>query len=118
MEMIGITWNGSEGVPGKGYEMVDVSLGLENMGMNLCRNFYSTKKVEYGSQVKEIRKVMEAMVEAWGEVRGTCFVDSGGDNNELITLFLEFEAAFAIRCGWFGVIGKVMPIRVSFRRAE
>ena len=59
MEMIGSTWNGSEGVPGKGYEMVDVSLGMANGGMTLHRHLYSTKHLDYDSQVKEIEKVLE-----------------------------------------------------------
>ncbi len=37
------------------------------------------------------------MIVAWGEMRGTCFVDSGGDNNNLIDLFLKYEVSFAIR---------------------
>ena len=97
MERIGTTWNGSEGVPGKGYEIVDVSVGLENMGMSLYRHLYSTGDLDYGSQVKEIRKALEVLSAAWGEIRGTGFVDSGGDNNRLIGLFLEFEMSFVIR---------------------
>lgn len=97
MEMIGTTWNGSEGVPGRGYEMVDVSLGMDNGGMTLHRHLYSTEHLDYGSQVKEIEKVLQVMVSAWGEMRGTSFVDSGGDNHLLIELFLKYQAAFAIR---------------------
>lgn len=97
MEMIGTTWNGSEGVPGKGYEMVDVSLGMEEVGMSLYRHLYSTENLEYGSQVKEIEKVVQVLIAAWGEMRGTAFVDSGGDNNRLIELFLKYQGSFAIR---------------------
>lgn len=97
MEMIGTTWDGSEGVPGRGYEMVDVSLGMEKGGMTLHRHLYSTENLSYNSQVKEIEKVLQVMVSAWGEMRGTSFVDSGGDNNLLIELFLKYQAAFAIR---------------------
>jgi len=97
MEMIGTTWNGSEGVPGKGYEMVDVSLGRADDGMSLYRHLYSTEHLDYSSQVKEIEKVFQVMIAAWGEMRGTCFVDSGGDNNNLIELFLKYQAGFAIR---------------------
>lgn len=97
MEMIGTTWNGSEGVPGKGYEMVDVSLGLSDAGMSLYRHLYSTEHLDYSSQVKEIEEVLKVLISAWGEMRGTTFVDSGGDNNNLIELFLNYEASFAIR---------------------
>lgn len=97
MEMIGTTWNGSEGIPGRGYEMVDVSLGTTTGGMTLHRHLYSTENLDYDSQVKEIEKVLQVMVAAWGEMRGTSFVDSGGDNNLLIELFLKYQAAFAIR---------------------
>ncbi len=97
MERIGNTWNGSEGIPGRGYEMVDVSLGLERGGMTLFRHLYSTENLDYGSQVKEIEKVLQTMISAWGEMRGTAFVDSGGDNNRLIELFLRYEMGFAIR---------------------
>lgn len=97
MEMIGTTWNGSEGIPGKGYEMVDVSLGEANEGMSLYRHLYSTHHLDYSSQVKEIEKVLQILIAAWGEMRGTSFVDSGGDNNRLIELFLKYEAAFVIR---------------------
>lgn len=97
MEMIGTTWNGSDGIPGKGYEMVDVSLGRADGGMSLYRHLYSTEHLDYSSQVKEIEKVLEILVSAWGEMRGTAFVDSGGDNNYLIELFLSYEASFAIR---------------------
>lgn len=97
MEAIGTTWNGSEGVPGKGYEMVDVSLGTSENGVSLYRHLYSTEHLDYSSQVKEIEKVLETLVSAWGEMRGTAFVDSGGDNNHLIELFLNYEASFAIR---------------------
>lgn len=97
MEMIGSTWNGSEGVPGKGYEMVDVTLGRDSDGMSLYRHLYSTVHLDYSSQVKEIEKVLEILVSAWGEMKGTVFVDSGGDNNHLIELLLKYEARFAIR---------------------
>lgn len=97
MENIGTTWDGSEGVPGKGYEMVDVSLGMGESGMSLYRHLYSTENLDYASQVKEIEKVLQVLVSAWGEVRGTAFVDAGGDNNNLIELFLKYEAGFAIR---------------------
>lgn len=97
MEMIGTTWDGSEGIPGKGYEMVDVSLGMGEDGMSLYRHLYSTENLDYASQVKEIEKVLRVLVAAWGEVRGTAFVDSGGDNNNLIELFLKYQAGFAIR---------------------
>jgi hypothetical protein len=97
MEMIGTTWNGSEGVPGRGYEMVDVSLGTPKSDMTLHRHLYSTEHLDYDSQVKEIEKVLKVMISAWGEMRGTSFVDSGGDNNLLIELFLKYQAAFAIR---------------------
>lgn len=97
MEMVGTTWNGSEGIPGKGYEMVDVSLGEADDGMSLYRHLYSTHHLDYSSQVKEIEKVLQILIAAWGEMRGTSFVDSGGDNNRLIELFLKYEAAFAIR---------------------
>jgi hypothetical protein len=97
MEMIGNTWNGSEGLPGKGYEMVDVSAGLSQGGVSLYRHMYSTEKLDYSSQVKEIEKVLEVLVESWGEIRGTVFVDSGGDNDKLINLLLKYEACFAIR---------------------
>ena len=97
MEMIGTTWDGSEGVPGKGYEMVDVTLGKDFDGMSLYRHLYSTESLDYSSQVTEIEKVLEVLVLAWGEMRGTAFVDSGGDNNHLIELLLKYEASFAIR---------------------
>ena len=97
MEMIGTTWNGSEGIPGKGYEIVDVTLGMEKGGMMLHRHLYSTENLDYDSQVKEIEKVLKVMIAAWGEMRGTSFVDSGGDNNLLIELFLKYQSAFAIR---------------------
>jgi hypothetical protein len=97
MERIGSTWDGSEGIPGKGYEMVDVSLGGLSNGMTLCRHLYSTESLNYSSQVKEIEKVLKLLFSAWGEIRGTAFVDSGGDNNHLIELFLNYEASFVIR---------------------
>lgn len=97
LEKIGSTWNGSEGAPGKGYEMVDLSLGKSEGGMSLYRHLYSTENLDYSSQVKEIEKVLKVLVSAWGEMRGTFFVDSGGDNNYLIQLFLKYQAGFAIR---------------------
>lgn len=98
MEKIGNTWNGSEGIPGKGYEMVDVSLATHaEGGMSLYRHLYSTENSDYSSQVKEIEEVLKVLIAAWGEMRGTAFVDSGGDNNHLIELFLKYEAGFAIR---------------------
>lgn len=97
MEDIGATWDGSEGVAAKGYEMVDVSLGRNEGGMSLYRHLYSTKNLDYASQVKEIEKVFKVLIAAWGEMRGTSFVDMGGDNDRLIGLFLDYEASFAIR---------------------
>lgn len=97
MENIGTTWDGSEGVPGKGYEMVDVSVGMGDDGMSLYRHLYSTENLDYASQVKEIEKVLKVLIAAWGEARGTAFVDAGGDNNHLIELFLKYMACFAIR---------------------
>lgn len=98
LEKIGNTWDGSEGVPGRGYEMVDVSLGTSaSAGMSLYRHLYSTENIDYSSQVKEIEQVLQLLIAAWGEIRGTAFVDSGGDNNHLIELFLKYEAGFAIR---------------------
>lgn len=97
LENIGTTWDGSEGVPGKGYEMVDVSIGMGDGGMSLYRHLYSTENLDYASQVKEIEKVLQVLIAAWGEVRGTAFVDAGGDNNNLIELFLKYQAGFAIR---------------------
>lgn len=41
--------------------------------------------------------MLEVFLTAWGEMRGTYFIDSDGDNNRLIELFLEYEASFAIR---------------------
>jgi len=41
--------------------------------------------------------VFKVLIAAWGEMRGTSFVDMGGDNDRLIGLFLDYEASFAIR---------------------
>jgi len=98
MDCIGNTWDGSEGIPGKGYEIVDVSFEYGNRnGVSLFRHAYSTSGKDHRSQTKEIEKVLQVLFDSWGEIRGTLFFDAGGDNDNLIKILLKKEATFVIR---------------------
>lgn len=97
MECIGKTWNGSEGKPGEGYEIMDVSMKYEGGCTTLIRHTYSTAEEEFKSQAKELEKVLNMMMNAWGEIKGTLFFDAGADNDRIIRTLIDFEAAFAIR---------------------
>jgi len=97
MECIGQTWDGSEGEPGKGYEIIDVSIKKGNECMTLYRHMFSTAEEDYKGEVDEFEKVLNRLGEAWGEVRGTLFVDTGGDNRKKINKLLDYETGFVVR---------------------
>lgn len=106
MEAIGSTWNGSEGEPGEGYEIMDISLGYgegaQKVGgsgacVSLIRHLYSTAEEGYQSQKHELREVLSMMQNAWGEIRGTLFFDTGADGDPTMETLMEFEASFCIR---------------------
>lgn len=97
MEYIGTTWNGSEGMPGKGYEIFDVSIVIDDVCVTVLRRMYSTNHEEYKGELDECEKVLQSLMSAWGEIRGTIFLDAGADNSEEINLLLKYEASFAIR---------------------
>lgn len=97
MECIGQTWNGSESEPGKGYEMIDVSIRKDSECTTLYRNVFSTAEKNYKSEVDGLEKILNVLGEAWGEIRGTLFVDTGGDNHKKINTLLDYETSFVIR---------------------
>ncbi len=97
MECIGQTWDGSEGEPGKGYEMIDVSIKKDKECTTLYRHMFSTAEENYKSEVDEFEKVLNTLGEAWGEVRGTLFIDAGGDNRKKINKLLDYETSFVVR---------------------
>jgi hypothetical protein len=97
MEAIGSTWNGSEGQPGKGYEIIDISLGYEGGCVTLIRHTYSTAEASYKSQNDELRDMLSMMQNAWGEIRGTLFFDAGADSDLTLQTLIDAEAPFCIR---------------------
>lgn len=97
MECVGTTWDGSEGKPGKGYEMIDVSINKNNECVTLFRHMFSTFEESYSGEVDELEKVLKVMGEAWGEIRGTIFLDAGADNNNEIDKLLDYETSFVVR---------------------
>lgn len=97
LDCIGTTWNGSEGIPGKGYEIIDLSIEQNFACTTLLRHTYSTIEKEYKSEVFEFEKVLNKLRLAFGEIKGTFFFDKGADSDNMIDKNIEHEASFVIR---------------------
>ena len=61
-EDIGSTWDGSEGEPGKGYEIIDVSVLQNDCSTTLWRHLYSTAEEGYKSELREMGKVLSYFI--------------------------------------------------------
>ena len=96
-EDIGSTWDGSEGEPGKGYEIIDVSVLQNDCPTTLWRHLYSTAEEGYKSELREMGKVLSYFQIAWGGLLGSWYFDAGNDSNKKIELCMNHEMTFTIR---------------------
>ena len=96
-EDVGATWDGSEGEPGKGYEIIDVSVLKKDCATTLWRHLYSTAEKGYKSELEEMEKVLKYFQIAWGGLLGSWYFDEGNDSNKKIDLCLNYEMTFTIR---------------------
>lgn len=97
LDQIGTTWDGSEGMPGKGYEMIDVSLSHGDYAVTLWRHLYSTAEDGYRSELMEMESMLKIFHATWGGILGTWFFDEGNDSDKKVALALDYEMTFVIR---------------------